>query len=71
MSVRVGSTLIAGNIEVDSVISPSSTNPVSASAISVALADKQNALATGTNININNNTISTSAAQVVIRRFSE
>ena len=71
MSVRVGSTVIAGTVEVDGVISPSSSNPVSASAISAALGDKQDALTTGTNIVINNNTISTPAAKVIIRRFSE
>lgn len=70
MSVRVGSTMIAGTVEVDGVISPSSSNPVSASAISTALDNKQNSLTTGTNIIINNDTISTSAAKVIIRRFS-
>ena len=71
MSVRVGSTMIAGTIQIDSVISPSSSNPVEASAISTALADKQDTLTAGTNINIDNDTVSTTAAKVIIRRFSE
>ena len=70
MSVRAGSTLIAGGAEVDSIISQSSSNPVASSAIYNALNDKQNALSQGTNITINNDVISTPAAKVIIRRFS-
>lgn len=70
MSVKLGSTLIAGTTEVDSIINPSSSNPVSGGAVYIALDNKQNTLAPGTNININNDVISTQAAKVIIRRFS-
>jgi hypothetical protein len=70
MSIRVGSTFIAGNIEVDSTITSASTNPVTGGAIYAALDGKQNTLSTGNNITINNDTIATSAAKVIIRRFS-
>ena len=70
MSVKVGSTTIAGMMEIDSVISPSSANPVSGGAIYTALSDKQDSLSQGTNIAINNNVISTTAAKVIIRRLS-
>lgn len=71
MSVRVGSVNIAGGIPIDSTITPASTNPVTGGAVSTALAGKQNTLSQGTNITINNDTIATSAAKVIIRRFSE
>lgn len=70
MSVKVGSTTIAGMMEIDGVISPSSANPVSGGAIYTALSDKQDSLSQGTNIAINNNVISTTAAKVIIRRLS-
>jgi len=70
MSVKLGSALIAGAMEVDNIINPSSNNPVSGGAVYTALDSKQNTLAPGTNININNDVISTQAAKVIIRRFS-
>jgi hypothetical protein len=70
MSVRIGSTLIAGTVEVDSTITQGSANPVAGGTLYTALDGKQNSLSQGTNITINNDVISTTAAKVIIRRFS-